>query len=1133
MAEYNFAPITGGNVQRPASTTEAMYRTISYWKDPLVAMFKYNDGANRQKFDRSLDPIFAPIATELYMVPTLKEFETKKDLYLKELADAKTYANSSNLQVLGTGILDPLGAVPFFRGAKAATLLGSASRSAVEVGTVVGGIEVARSQTIPNYSVSEGVFNTATGMILGGFIGSAGYGVKKGVQNHLDNAHRRLGEHQQTILEMENFVENEAILKDMVQGQRLLGQIDEKILRAESIVLTNRINGKQATIDRIQNGQLNLSPLAITAIEDDIARAVSERQNIVNELNLRRLDEGLTMADDPYSVASSFFDWVDIMPTPAKTIGRYKAPANASPQLKEALNRLKKTSLLLAGDSSMLYAGQKLGLTLPPSVHVQGAARKAELASMENRLVKIWKEETDATIGSNVARRFSGGKTLDEWLNSVNAKRIAQDPNMTAKEIEAADIINNHFNKARTEAEAHGVIGSGDFIESRILVKEGQIYEARAKLDESRSKNQTDRIDYWESKLKTLEDDLGELENSLQYIKSGPIRPAGPNEPYYTRIWNSDRVAADEKGPKELRRKLTDWVRANPYGVEYNNKSGLYEPKDLTGDLQAQSNYVDSIIKSILSDNEPATSTTSRSTNYPSRQIAIPNSMVMDFINTDVRDVMRTYTIRIGSKIDFAKQFGNRSFKDLGDELVGDLVDNGMSLADANKLRKELTILYQRVTGTVVSNPASLTNKLVQRLKEFTSLNYLGSAGPTAFGDIPKIIMENGFKDVLRGAFATFDSAAWKKQITEFRLIYGEGLELALGSVQQQILEDTGTQVGSRAWNSIKDLGFILNGLGPMTVGLKSFSGALSVHKFLDIAGRVADGSASKFDLEYVSRYGLSIKQLKEIASTAPIEKTDNGLKLANIDNWAGAGVSTETIASFKSAVANNVNNTIISSSPNTRFTYADGKIYLPIDKARKLMPNIQEAEDFPGYVVWENSVMTLPFMFYNWSMSAVTNILQTTAQGQIKSRYAGFASMLAYGYMMAKIRTPEWAWDDMDYDQKFAAAVERSGIGSIYADVAINSIRATTQLGINDPDNDMLRLSYYGNEGYGEAATTILGAGASNIKDFIDASGKMASGDYGEAIKDFYLMLPLTELFWLKQDSRAMIDYATSLGRR
>ena len=1132
MNNYSLAPVTGVPMQRAASTTETIYSSISRWKDPMMAMFRYNHGAVREDFDRSVGPEFADIATELYLVPTEKEFKVKKELYLKDQADRKVFQNATFGQIIVGGLVDPTGLVPVVRVARAAnTLRGAATNLAFTAGAIQSVEEGLRYSQMPDYNRAEGAFNIGASVLLAGSFGAGIYSGKKIISNTMDSAHRRLGEHQQTILEMEAFAENQEILREMVKAKRPLGSQSDSSLRTDSILLTTRINNKTQTLERIRSGELNLSDEASATIAKEVDDLSLQRKQILDEINMRRLDQGLYTVDDPFGVASSFFDWVDIMPTPIKSIARFKLDKKAGPQAKEALNNFKKASMLLAGDSSMLYAGQKLGLTLPPSVHIQNQLRKANVVNTENQLTKLWQEATDApAIGAaNITRKISGEKpTLDEWINEVNAKRMRQDPNMSAKEQEAAQVLDNYWNRFREEATETGVIGDYNFIEARILTKKGLIGEAEVKLSDARNRKQTDRIQYWEDKTKKLQDELKDLENSLEFIKSAPIRPAGPAEPYYLRQWDQKAVSIDEQGPKILRQKLTAYIRENPFGLEYNNRSGLYEARDLTGDIPAQDRYVDSVIKSILSDNDPTTSATSRSTQYPSRSVTIPNSEVLDFINTNTREVMRTYSQRMGSKIDFAKQFGNRTYNDVADELVADLVDNGVSLVKANELRANLTRLYQRVTATTLTDPTSLTNRSVQFLKEFTSLNYLGGAGVTTIGDIPKIIMENGFKRTFQGIFQALDSEAWRKQIAEVRTIYGEALELSLGTTQQQLIEDTGSQVGSRAWTQIKDAGFILNALGPMTVAMKSLSGTLSVHRFIEIAERVSDGTASKFDLEYAARYNLDPKRLKEIATKAPTEKTDKGLIVANINDWSQAGVSTETIAAFKAAVSSNVGNTILSSTPATRFTYADGSIYLNINAARKIMPNVKEAEDFPGYVRWESGVMTLPFQFYNFSMSATTNILQTAAQGQIKARYAGFAAMLGMGYMIAKLKTPEWAWNDMEYDERFMAAVERSGIAAIYADITLNSIRVATQLGLNDPENDFVKLPFYGREGYSEAATTILGAGSSTIKDFVDASGKIANGEYQEALKEFYLMLPLTELFWLKEDSRAMIDYAS-----
>lgn len=107
-SDYSLAPVEGTNLERSASTTETLYAYISRFKDPIVAMFSYNNGAVREEFDRSVDAIFAPIAPELYLAPTRAEFETKKELYLRELSDLKMFENSTIGQKIIAAVFDPV-----------------------------------------------------------------------------------------------------------------------------------------------------------------------------------------------------------------------------------------------------------------------------------------------------------------------------------------------------------------------------------------------------------------------------------------------------------------------------------------------------------------------------------------------------------------------------------------------------------------------------------------------------------------------------------------------------------------------------------------------------------------------------------------------------------------------------------------------------------------------------------------------------------------------------------------------------------------------------------------------------------------------------------------------------------------
>ena len=71
-----------------------------------------------------------------------------------------------------------------------------------------------------------------------------------------------------------------------------------------------------------------------------------------------------------------------------------------------------------------------------------------------------------------------------------------------------------------------GVLGSGQFIESRIQIKKLALDTARQKLAKHKEAKFQRAIDHFKVRVKQLEE-LGELQNSLDFISKGPIRPSG------------------------------------------------------------------------------------------------------------------------------------------------------------------------------------------------------------------------------------------------------------------------------------------------------------------------------------------------------------------------------------------------------------------------------------------------------------------------------------------------------------------------------------------------------------------------------------------------------------------------------
>ena len=1143
---FSFSPVRSGNLQTEVSTLETAYSQISYFKDPLLALPAYAADffSERETFDRTIDnPAFEAIAGDLELTNTKQLYDLKKELHLKDIKDRNVFQQATMGQHIKASFLNPTTYVPIFRAVKAPTVLGGGFNFGITAGAISMAEEIPRGIVYDNYDPVEGGVYVASNTALGFFFGS---GVKIGVNaitNGFDTSHRALNRHSQSIREQENWLKIEKDLPRLSAQKRKFKNERDLDLRAEAVATFNKAQGLREFVEKVMrgNGPKDFNQDGVLTILDEIEGLTGRVDQLNQELNLRRFDQGLSQIDNPYSLASSWYDSIDIMPTPIKTILRTKAKKTDSLKYKTALNNFHRTALDLVNDSSLLLTGQKFGLSMKPSVAILNNLRKADVWNFERSIIKLWQQEhnlvqTEFFPETRGALRGTS-ITLDDWVNGLTERALRGQKNFSPKETEALEVVFKYFKKMEDEGLETGVLGSSQFLTQRVSAKGFEIDYALGKLERARNKkvksfqaeqNKQKSIKHWQGRVDDLRDQLSELQQSLKNAEAPRSKPLGPqlfknNEPYFMREWDAAAIAIDEKGPQLFRKEALAWVAENPSGFEYNARRGVWEVQDFEGNIPAQEKYVKNVILGITSDADGTSSVSRRSVHYPSRNFTIPNSKVVDFINTDVRDVIRKYNIKMGSRIDFAKNFGNKTFKEVADTATDDLIDAGMSIKQANKLRMNLTIGYRRVTATSISDPTSLTNRSVQALKEFTSLNYLGSAGPTALGDIPKIIMEQSFGPIIKGLRRIFSDPEYRKQYVNTKRVYGEAGELSLGYVQKQILEESGSTIGSKHWNAVKNAGFILNGLGPMTVFLKSFTGMLSVHNIMEKAARVSDGSASKFDIEYLNRHGLDPAKAKEIVKGTEIK--DGELTISDIETWAEKGVSYEATVAFKAAVNQTINNTIISSSAATRFSFADGSVFIPEGFAKKLFPNVKPDEDFPGYVRFESGVMTLPFQFYNWSMSASTNILHTAAQGQIKNRYGGFASMLAIGYMMAYMRTPEYVWDELSNDQKLLAAIERSGVSAVYGDVAMNTVRALTQAGINNPDNDAVNLPYYGRDGYVEAATTILGSGVSTIKDFSDGLYDIYDGQYGSALKEFYLMLPYSELFWLKEDSRAMIN--------
>jgi hypothetical protein len=157
---YSFAPVAGGTLQSQQSTLSASYAQISRFKDPILSIpyFVQDWFAEREQFDRTIEPIFGPIAEDLRLTKSKKLFEKKKQLHLKNMTDRNIFQNVTFGQNMLGSIANPTSYIPIFRAMKASTMLGGATNFSITAGAVAGAEELPRAFVYADYDPVESGF---------------------------------------------------------------------------------------------------------------------------------------------------------------------------------------------------------------------------------------------------------------------------------------------------------------------------------------------------------------------------------------------------------------------------------------------------------------------------------------------------------------------------------------------------------------------------------------------------------------------------------------------------------------------------------------------------------------------------------------------------------------------------------------------------------------------------------------------------------------------------------------------------------------------------------------------------------------------------------------------------------------
>ena len=1146
-------------------TTRAM---IGYQYMPIIEhisnKIKYQDTVDRNYISTNDMEGFEDYRSELILAQNPEHMKDLKRALSSNLKRRRTLAKSSILQQFGAGLFDPVNFVALPFGGPSISI----ARSALRTGTSIAGIQAVqesyRAPVDPLATGTESVLNIASAFAGGALLGTA-FSIP---------ASRRANAVRSTTKQLEEL---EIAFNPILDPKRPAATSDRPFSQFENIQLEAVIDGAPKTIKALQKLEKELtakrkqiqSEIKNKPIESVLKDKEKELVILDGQLNgvKKSLDDNnrnMSLADseritriteeankgiaDPFGIARS--PWTDsvfykFVPTPAKRIYQSKSP----------VDELKRDTALLSGDSGILHNLHKFGMKIGASVYQKSATKNGEWVKVHDTLMGLYQQEyklgpqmfpdVDVRTATQKIQKFTGkqSKTYYEWITEVNRRRILKEKPKSDAERQAIAQIDEYYKTWSDRLTETGMLGGEKFYTQQVAWRdlqlkgyEKQLVDAQNILDapsgtytNKQIQKAQRQVEFKTKRIEELRTKISELEQEQQFLRDSDFMP--PNEDVFNpRYWDLDAINADRD---RLFNILFDWYKNNPRAFVFDEAQNKYIQKTLSGKTSDIEKRVNDTIDTILgrrdvTQEEQSHFGVGKSKSLRHREIDIPNSLVVDFIETNPINVMKTYNARIAPMYEFNNQFG-RPIDDVIEDHRIMMIDKGVDDKQINAHLRDFRHLYERVTGKVLRDPNSWDQTTATVLKDLAMLNYLGTAGLATLPDFAKIMMEHEIGAVAKGLFGVLNDSKVRLSAREARQA-GEAIEILQGDAHLRLTEYMNNNPLNNGFMSKARSGFfMLNGLAPMTNIFKRFDAIMRGHTLIDYSmkltkGLNSDGKPAKItkqEQEYLTRYNIDYDDALKIAESA-WEKTEAGLYLPNSSQWTDVKVT----QNFREAMNSGIMNTILMGTPADKPIAVDGVFYIPIHVARKF--NMTEDPKFKGYARVENGLLGLPFQFMSYSFAAANKITASLAQGQVKNRTVAVLASLGLGYMSLSLKQPDFVMDKMSFSDKLARSFDTSGIASLYSDLFYTAMNTSLAVGGPNIGLGIINPKFPQEENALDALTGIAGAGPSYAVDVSRAVGKILSGEFGEGTYELTGRLPfVTALFWNEQ----MKEIRQSLG--
>lgn len=614
------------------------------------------------------------------------------------------------------------------------------------------------------------------------------------------------------------------------------------------------------------------------------------------------------------------------------------------------------------------------------------------------------------------------------------------------------------------------------------------------------------------SALDNLNQAIGDLADQIDSYKGYIDNFETRDQVHFPRVY--DRVSI-RKNREAFEAILRRWFTENPEFTAFNEQTLKFEQVTASTDPAEVAKRAKAATDNILQetdedDIEMMFTGLGKGGPLAARRLDIPTELLEDFVVKDIRDIMIAYSDRVGGRIEFHKAFKDpvtgkaQALEDILEQLRFAAKKEGASDLQIEEGIKDFVSLYDSVVGTVIKNPDALDNKIAEALRSVTNMTFLGRAGIAAIGDASSLFMDHDLDVIGKVLLSPFNKDAPFAATTKELRAMGDLLEIERGMAHVRFMEGFSTSPFVKStWDKMNNAFYNLNGLNFVTMKTKTLEGMARGHTLIERSRKLVNGTATKYETEFLARNGIDAAKAKRIIAQ-PVEETENGLILPNSSQWEDLEIKELFQTSMRAGIANR----IIMATPADRPHMMNGVLYFREETAKQWgLPIIKDSR-VPGYVRYESGMMTIPFAFYSYTLGALTKITGNYAQGAVNNKAAHVAASMILGGMIVKARTPEWAWNEMDTTDKVARALDFSGLAALHTDMVYRILAMASESGVN-VEGFPIQPKFQADVDPLGAAVSVFGAPADYSYNLVKSIKELTTGEFTDGAKGLINSLP------------------------